>query len=141
MQLLATPAWKRHLRGLRAALRARRDALAAAVRAHLGPNSLPLLPSGGLHLWVRLPEEVSDVELCERARRADILLSPGRHWFPAEAPAAFLRLSFAAIAPEAAQGAIARLASLIFKGGAAQNFARGSPPPAASHPQARRKRA
>ncbi|HTU54697.1 MAG TPA: PLP-dependent aminotransferase family protein [Acetobacteraceae bacterium] len=141
VQLLATPAWKRHLRGLHAALRARRDALAAAVRAHLGADSLPLLPSGGLHLWVRLPEEVSDVELCERARRADILLSPGRHWFPAEAPASHIRLSFAAIAPEAAQGAIARLASLILKDGAARSFARGSPPPAASHPQERRRRA
>ncbi len=113
VQLLIAPAWPRHLRTLRSALRARRDALAAAVRAQFGIQSLPHLPSGGLHLWVRLPEGVSDLALSEHARRADILLSPGRHWFPAEAPASYLRLSFAAIAPEAAPGVMARLGSLL----------------------------
>ena len=141
VQLLTQPAWKRHLRGLRAALRARRDALAAAVRAQLGAAALPLLPPGGLHLWVRLPEGVSDLELCERARRADILLSPGRHWFPAEAPASHIRLSFAAIAPEAAAGAIARLAALVFMDEGARSSPPGSPPPAASHPRERRRQA
>ena len=141
VQLLTTPAWPRHLRALRTALRARRDALAAAVRALLGAGALPRLPPGGLHLWVRLPEGLSDLEICERGRRADILLSPGRHWFPAEPPAAYLRLSFAAIAPEAASGAIARLASLLLTDGAGRSSAPDSPPPAASHPQERRKRA
>ena len=113
VQLLIAPAWPRHLRTLRSALRARRDALADAVRARLGAQSLPHLPPGGLHLWMRLPEAVSDLALSEDARRADILLSPGRHWFPAEAPAPYLRLSFAAIAPEAAPGVMARLGSLL----------------------------
>ncbi len=140
VQLLTAPSWPRHLRTLRAALRARRDALADAVRAHLGAAALPRLPSGGLHLWVRLPEGISDLELCERARRADILLSPGRHWFPAEPPGAYLRLSFASLAPEAAAGAIARLASLL-TGEGERNSEPGFPPPAASHPQERRRRA
>lgn len=42
----------RHLRTLRAVLRLRRDALADALRRHLGPGCLPHIPAGTL----RLPE-------------------------------------------------------------------------------------
>ena len=148
LELVTTPAWLRHLRALRVALRARRDALADAVRTHLGPEALARVPAGGLHLWVRLPGGISDLDFAERARRADILVSPGRHWFPAEPPASYLRLSFAAVAPQAAAGTIVRLASLLGRStdavglttdGAAKNSARGFPPPVASHPPARRK--
>ncbi|MDA8050277.1 MAG: PLP-dependent aminotransferase family protein [Rhodospirillales bacterium] len=113
VQLVTAPAWERHLRRLRTALRARRDALAGELRRAFGPPCLAHLPAGGLHLWVRLPEGVSDIEACERARRADILVSAGRHWFPAEPPGSYLRLSFAALAPEAAGEAVARLVGAI----------------------------
>ena len=113
VQLLTQPAWSRHLRVLRSALRERRDALADALRKELGTAALVRLPAGGLHLWVRLPAGISDLDLSERAARAGILVSPGRHWFPAEPPAPHMRLSFAALAPEQAKPTIARLAALI----------------------------
>jgi len=113
LQLLTAPTWPRHLRGLRTALRMRRDALAAALRAHLGPDCLAHVPVGGLHLWVRLPDGVSDEDVARHAARADILVSAGRHWFPTDPPAPFLRLSFAAIRPEAAGDAVRRLAAII----------------------------
>jgi DNA-binding transcriptional MocR family regulator len=78
------------------ALRTRRDALARALRVHLGPDCLPILPTGGLHLWCALPNGVSDIEVEQRAAALGILVSAGHHWYPAEPSAPFLRLSFAA---------------------------------------------
>jgi len=113
LQLVSAPSWQRHLRSLRAALRTRRDALAAALRHHLGPDCLKQLPSGGLHLWCALPQGVSDIEVEHRAAARGILVSAGRHWYPAEPAGAFLRLSFAAAKPDAIDGCIAELASVI----------------------------
>lgn len=103
----------RHLRGLRTALRGHRDALAAALRRHLGSNCLPALPTGGLHLWCALPDGVSDIEVEQRAAARGILVSAGRHWYPAEPAGPFLRLSFAAAQPDWVQDCVAELAEVI----------------------------
>jgi DNA-binding transcriptional MocR family regulator len=87
--------------------------MAAALRAHVGASCLPLVPAGGLHLWVRLPDGVGDLDVEQRAAASGILVSAGRHWFPAEPPAAFLRLSFAAASPDWVESCIAQLACLI----------------------------
>ena len=113
LQLVTAPSWPRHLRSLRAALRVRRDALAAALRLHLGPDSLPNLPAGGLHLWVALPDGVADLEVERRAAACGILVSAGRHWHPAEPAAPFLRLSFAAAQPDWIEACIAELAGVV----------------------------
>ena len=113
LQLVSAPSWPRHLRGLRTALRTRRDALAAGLRLHLGPDCLPHLPAGGLHLWCALPDGVPDIEVERRAAGRGILVSAGRHWYPAEPAGAFLRLSFAAADPRWIDGCIAELADII----------------------------
>ena len=77
LQLVSAPSWPRHLRTLNAALRVRRDTLAAALRRHLGPDCLPHLPAGGLHLWVRLPDGVSDAAVEAEAAARGILVSAG----------------------------------------------------------------
>ncbi|WP_374447175.1 PLP-dependent aminotransferase family protein [Stella sp.] len=113
LELVSAPGWTRHLRALRAGLRQRRDALAAAVRRHLGADALQHLPAGGLHLWVALPAGVSDIEVERRAAARDILVTAGRHWHPAEAPGAFLRLSFATADPAWAEPCMATLAEVV----------------------------
>ena len=113
LQLVTAASWPRHLRTLRAALRARRDALAAALHRHLGPGCLPHLPAGGLHLWVALPDGVSDREVESRAAAHGILVSAGHHWHPAEPAAPFLRLSFAGVQPEWIDDCIAELARIV----------------------------
>jgi len=52
------------------------------------------------------------VALAQRARRAGVIVSPGRPFFPAEPPAAFLRLTYAATPPERLTEAVARLAAV-----------------------------
>lgn len=100
LEIVHSPAWARHLRALRVTLARRRDVLATAVRRGLGEAAVPLLPSGGVHLWVRLDDRVDDTRLAARAAAAKLLVSAGRAWFPAEPTGAYLRLSFAS-APEA----------------------------------------
>jgi DNA-binding transcriptional MocR family regulator len=90
--------------------------MATALRTHLGPACLPLVPSGGLHLWVRLPDGISDLDVEQRAAASGILVSAGRHWFPAEPPAPFLRLSFAAASPDWIDTCIKELSRLIQDG-------------------------
>jgi DNA-binding transcriptional MocR family regulator len=112
LELIASPAWRSHLRMLRGALRERRDALAGAVASELPALALTLLPAGGLHLWFELPERADDTAIAARAAAGGVTVSPGRRWFAAEPPAPHLRLTFAGADP-------ARLAEGVRRLGAA----------------------
>ncbi|MEV0172366.1 PLP-dependent aminotransferase family protein [Streptomyces sp. NPDC050803] len=98
LELVGSPAWPRHLRAISAELRARRDAMTAALLGGLPELALPHIPSGGYHLWLRLPEGADDTALTSAALRAGVAITPGRPYFSAEPPAAYVRLSFAAAA-------------------------------------------
>ena len=111
LDLLGAPAWRRHLKRARAELRARRDALAAAVDQQLGPGRTRP-PAGGLHLWVALDPGEDDVALAERAHHAGVKVFAGRPWFPAEPSGPYLRLSFAAEPPDRLTEGVRRLAAL-----------------------------
>ena len=113
VQLVTAPNWPKHLKALRADLRERRDQLATAVRRHLGAKALRHVPSGGLHLWVALPAGASDDRTAREAAVRGVLVSAGRHWFPAEAPAPHLRLSFAGAKHEWVDEAVRTLAEVI----------------------------
>ncbi|MEU6456080.1 PLP-dependent aminotransferase family protein [Streptomyces sp. NPDC047065] len=98
LELVGSPAWPRHLRAIAAELKDRRDAMTSALRLRLPEVSLPHIPSGGYHLWLRLPDGTDEVALTAAALRAGVAITPGRPYFSAEPPAAHLRLSFAAVA-------------------------------------------
>ncbi|MEU9391365.1 PLP-dependent aminotransferase family protein [Streptomyces sp. NPDC048324] len=98
LELVGSPAWPRHLRAVSAELRARRDTMTAALRRELPELALPHVPSGGYHLWLRLPDGTDEAALASAALRAGVALTPGRPYFSAEPPAAHVRLSFAAVA-------------------------------------------
>ncbi|MFE5141551.1 aminotransferase-like domain-containing protein [Streptomyces fagopyri] len=98
LELVGSPAWPRHLRSVSAELRNRRDTMTAALRLRLPELALPHIPSGGYHLWVRLPDGTDESALAATALRAGVAVAPGRPYFSAEPPAAHLRLSFAAVA-------------------------------------------
>ena len=116
LELVSSPSWRRHLRRLRAGLRERRDALLAALAAH-APDLVPAAPpAGGLHLWVRLPDGDDDAAVVAAAARRDVVLFPGRAWFPADAPAPHLRLTFGAASPDALREGVRRLAGALADG-------------------------
>lgn len=98
VELVGSPAWPRHLRSVSRELKARRDTMTAALRLHLPELALPHVPSGGYHLWLRLPDGADELALTSAALRAGVAIAPGRPYFSAEPPAAHARLSFAAVA-------------------------------------------
>ncbi|MFD4778984.1 PLP-dependent aminotransferase family protein, partial [Streptomyces sp. NPDC058427] len=101
LEFVGTPAWSRHLRSLSAELRARRTAMAAALRRELPALALPHIPAGGGSLWVGLPCNGAGTEesaMVSAALRAGVAVAPGRPYFCAEPPAPHVRLSYAAVA-------------------------------------------
>lgn len=113
LEFLASPAWRRHMRNVRTILRARRDALVEVVRRDLPKASLSLVPSGGLHLWLELSDEVDDVRLADEIGRAGVMVSAGRHWFPAEPPGSYLRISYAGAEIDVLSEGVAVLARIL----------------------------
>ncbi|MFI8459979.1 PLP-dependent aminotransferase family protein [Kitasatospora sp. NPDC085464] len=112
VELLSTPAWERHLRTLSGALQQRCAVLADALARELPDWTLHRVPEGGLHLWLRLPAHLSEADVTSTAPAHGVSVNPGRPHFPAEPPAAHLRLGFAAAAePAELAEAAARLAA------------------------------
>lgn len=113
LDFLTSPAWTRHRRTLRTALLSRREALLAALHRHL-PELVPdAVPRGGLHLWVRLPGDLDDVELANAAAAEQVVVFPGRPWFAAEPQAPYLRLTYAAASPGILDEGVRRLARAV----------------------------
>ncbi|MEN3609519.1 PLP-dependent aminotransferase family protein [Plantactinospora sp. ZYX-F-223] len=113
LEFVSAPAWARHRRALRTALRARREALLTALRRHLPELAEQPVPRGGMHLWTRLPEGTDDVGLATAAAAEGVVVFPGRPWYAAEPPAPHLRLSYAAAPPELMDEAVRRLARAL----------------------------
>jgi DNA-binding transcriptional MocR family regulator len=113
LELVATAAWRRHLRTLRVALRERREALAAAVERDLPELSLAPLPRGGLHLWGRLPDGIDDVRLAAEAAVAGVIVSPGTPAFASDPPGPYLRLTFAGAGPADLAEGVRRLSGVL----------------------------
>ncbi|MFD9500977.1 PLP-dependent aminotransferase family protein [Streptomyces sp. NPDC060035] len=98
LEVLSSPSWDRHVRSLGAALRERCAVLATAVAQEIPGATSAGLPTGGLHLWVRLPSGVDDAALTSAARQRGVAVSAGSRYFATEPPAAHLRIGFAATA-------------------------------------------
>ena len=99
VELLSTPSWDRHLRGLAAALRERCATLTAAIATEIPEWTVTGVPRGGLHLWVRVPRPPQTAAaIVEAARSRDVAISHGGGYFATEPPGAYLRLGFAAAA-------------------------------------------
>ncbi|MDQ6606321.1 MAG: PLP-dependent aminotransferase family protein [Actinomycetota bacterium] len=96
LELVSAPAWPRHLKTLGAALLERRNALIDALSRHVPDARLTSVPSGGLNLWLSLPDGIDEVALAGQAQTAGVLISPGRPYYAAEPPGPHIRLSFAA---------------------------------------------
>jgi DNA-binding transcriptional MocR family regulator len=70
--------YDRHLRRLRAALAAQKEALVGAVTQHFPPGTRITRPAGGYFIWVDLPWEAADTLALRRsALAARISIAPG----------------------------------------------------------------
>jgi len=113
LDVLTAPGWPRHLAGVRRRLRERRDAVVAAIRELLPTCRLDLVPAGGVHLWLRLPDGCNDADVADAAAARGVAVNPGRSSFPSEPPGPFLRLSYAGEEPPALREGVRILAGVI----------------------------
>lgn len=125
LELVAAPAFRRHLASLAGALRRRRDLLLAGLRAH-APGLVPaLVPRGGFFLWIALPRGLDEGALVAQAERRGVAVSPGRPWFPAEATGGHLRLSYFAADESLLDEGARRLGQAVRDLGAGERSGRG----------------
>ncbi len=106
-----------HVPMIRARYRQQRDAMQAALVAHL-PTSGPLAcrwrtPGGGMFFWVELPEGVDSDVLLAKAVERGVAFVPGRSFFAGAARSNTLRLSFVTVSGEAIERGVAALAAAL----------------------------
>jgi 2-aminoadipate transaminase len=99
-----------HLDRVRAAYRARRDALLAGLPAALPDGSTWNRPEGGMFVWVRLAEGHDATEALHRAIAHDVAYVPGAPFFASDPDATALRMSFTTHTPQEIAEGLARLA-------------------------------
>ena len=111
-EFLRRGAFEPNLERVRSLLRARRDAMLAALEADLGGRATWSTPEGGYFLWLELGVETD--ELLEEARAAGVTFVPGSDFFlPGEGGASAARLAFSYVTPDEITEGVARLASLF----------------------------
>ena len=94
-----------HVPTIRTRYKAQRDAMRAALEAHMPKGCRWAVPSGGMFFWVELPKGVDAAALLPKAVALGMAYVPGAAFF-AEAPRLnTLRLSFVTVAaPEIERG-------------------------------------
>ena len=74
--------------------RSRRDTMLGALGESLGSAAVATRPSGGMYIWVRLPEGANTVAIAEKARERGAAYLPGPRFSPREDGHNCFRLCF-----------------------------------------------
>lgn len=98
-----------HLRRVRDAYRARRDALVDGLPTALPEGSRWNRPAGGMFVWATLPEGYDATALLPEVVRHDVAYVPGAPFFAGPPDATAVRLSFVTHAPEEIREGLGRL--------------------------------
>jgi 2-aminoadipate transaminase len=110
------PQFAIHVPSLRRGLRAKLDALMAALNEQFGTAAEFDDPKGGIFLWVKLPDQVDTVKLNAAALAAGVAINPGPDW---STDAAYgrsrMRICFASPSVEEIRAGIAILADVCRK--------------------------
>ncbi|MEI7643431.1 MAG: PLP-dependent aminotransferase family protein [Chloroflexales bacterium] len=101
-----------HVPVLRATYGHRRDAMLAAMESGMPAGVRWTRPTGGMFLWVSLPEGWDSAELLGRAITHQVAFVPGRTFYPASDVTNTLRLNFSYSSPELIAVGVARLAAV-----------------------------
>ncbi len=99
-ELCAAGLFDAHVERLRAAYRARRNALIQALAEHLPPGCAWTAPGGGYFVWVTLPEGMDAAALLPYAEAAGVAYLPGSRFYLDGGGAGALRLAFSMYPPE-----------------------------------------
>jgi DNA-binding transcriptional MocR family regulator len=116
LEFVGSPGWRRHLAAVGHQVDVRQEALLAGLALHIPEVDVHLVPRGGLHVWLRLPQETDEATLVEAARREGVLVSPGRIYYPSEPPGPRLRLTHIAAVTLAELGEGVRRLAVALRG-------------------------
>jgi 2-aminoadipate transaminase len=106
---------ERHIEKIRAVYRDRRNVMLGAMDEFFPPEVHWTQPSGGLFLWVRLPEGMVSADLLRSALKMNVAFVPGNSFFATDEKAGdrYFRLNFSNMTPERIREGIHRLAKAI----------------------------
>jgi DNA-binding transcriptional MocR family regulator len=102
-----------HVRAVRALYRERRDLMSAALRRAVPAETTFTIPAGGLCLWLGLPQGVRALDFYLEAIDRGVACTPGEAFYADQPTAGFVRLSFAAVEPDAIRNGVAILGNLL----------------------------
>jgi 2-aminoadipate transaminase len=102
-----------HVPTIRARYRAQRDAMRAALDAHMPAGCRWQVPSGGMFFWVELPEGTDAAAVLPKAVELGMAFVPGAAFFASEPKHNTLRLSFVTLAPAEIERGVAMLAQAL----------------------------
>jgi DNA-binding transcriptional MocR family regulator len=94
-------------------LRARRDAMEAALREHFPEGSRWTTPRGGYFFWVDLPDGIDTTDALAAAAERGVPYVKGADFFASDGGRSSLRLAFSACATGQIGEGIARLAEVL----------------------------
>ena len=102
-----------HVPTIRARYKAQRDAMRAALEAHMPAGCHWTVPSGGMFFWVELPAGVDAAALLPRAVELGMAYVPGAAFFASDPKPNTLRLSFVTVAPAQIERGVMLLAEAL----------------------------
>jgi GntR family transcriptional regulator/MocR family aminotransferase len=100
---------QRHVRKVRRIYRARRDALATALRRRLGAFVSFVTPSGGTAIWATTEDPSVTASWCAKASRLGVVFEPGTAFTLDGRPCAGARFGFACLTEDEIETAVHRL--------------------------------
>jgi GntR family transcriptional regulator / MocR family aminotransferase len=102
--------YQAHVRRSCQVYRRRRDAIVQAIGRELPAGVHVVSPQGGLFVWLRLPEDMSAIQLLPLAAEEGVEYAPGPRFFPQpDVGERYMRLNFATQTPEDIDEGIRRL--------------------------------
>lgn len=102
-----------HIERLRGLYRERRDAMLAALVAHMPEGVTWTRPGGGFFIWLSLPEPLHATEVANRARAGGLLIPVGDPFFAEKPLGQYLRLAFSYVTPDKIGEGIDKLAQVL----------------------------
>lgn len=110
LDVVTSAGWPAHLRRLRRELTQRRDLLLRVLAPANPALTVETVPRGGLHAWVRVADGIDADQLQAGCLAQGVRIATGEAWFPAEAPATYVRVTFAGVSAQSLPDAAGILA-------------------------------
>lgn len=106
-----------HVGNLRKMYGLRRDCMLSAMKRHFPESVTWNSPSGGMFLWVKLPEGKDARQLLERSLSRNVAFVPGQEFFPDSSGKNTIRLNFSNASPEKIEEGIGRMGEVLRESG------------------------